>query len=198
MTARIKQTLAYLNGFGERPRCILERGKHEIAERMIIGKREPIFEGTGERIVGIGRHSADALADITWRSDARPFAQNARRPAVIGHSDHRRGFQAHGKQRADGHRRTRSAADDHGFQAAGFRHHGIGRIATAQRPRSWTDHGGNDNPPYGFPVAYRSPYRPSTGFADALIELAVSAFGQFQIAMRDADAIALLLKVLPR
>ena len=128
MTARIKQTLAYLNGLGELPRCILERGKHEIAKRMIIGKREPIFEGTGERIVGIGRHSADALADITWRSDARPFAQNARRPAVIGHGDHRRGFQAHGKQRADGNGRTRSAADDHGFQAAGFRHHGIGRI----------------------------------------------------------------------
>ena len=133
MPARVEQALANLNSLRELARGVLERGEHEIAQRMVVGKREPVFECARERVLGIGRHSTNALADIARRSDARPFAQDARRSAIIGHSDHCRRFHTHGKQRADGNGRTRTAADDHGFQGAGFRHHGIGRVQRCER-----------------------------------------------------------------
>ena len=133
MSTRVEQALADLNGLRELARGVLERGKHEIAQRMIVGKREPVFECARKRVLGVGRHSAYALADIARRSDACPFAQDARRPAIIGHSDHGGGFHAHGKERANGNGRTRPAADDHGFQAAGLRHYGICRVQRRER-----------------------------------------------------------------
>ena len=88
MPARVEQALANLNGLRELARGVLERGEHKIAQRMVVGEREPVFECARKRILRVGRHSANALADIARRGDARPFAQDARRPAIIGHSDH--------------------------------------------------------------------------------------------------------------
>ena len=133
MPARVEQTLADLNGLREFARGVLERGEHKIAQRMVVGKRKPVFECARKRVLGVGSHSANALTDIARRSDTRPFAQDARRAAVIGHRDHGGGFHAHGKERANGNGRTCATADDHGFQAAGLRHHGIGRVQRRER-----------------------------------------------------------------
>ena len=82
---------------------------------MVPCKRKTIFERLRERVAFVGGHRDEALANIAWRQNARLFAQNARRPAVISHSNNGRCVGFEGKQCANGHRRARAAADDHGL-----------------------------------------------------------------------------------
>ena len=82
---------------------------------MVARKRKTVFERPRERIALVGGHCDETLTNITRRQNARLFAQNARRPAVISHSNNGRCVGFEGKQCANGHRRARAAADDHGL-----------------------------------------------------------------------------------
>ena len=115
MPACRKKPLADRNRLGKRARRILERREHEVAERMVAREREAVFERARQRVGGIGRHGREAFADVARRQDARLFAQDAGRAAVVGHGHHGRHVGLKRQKRPDRYGRARAAADDDGL-----------------------------------------------------------------------------------
>ena len=121
MPPRVEHMLAHGNGLGERPARVLERDQHQVPEGMVVRDRETVLERAGERVFRVGRHRKDAFAHVARGRHVRLLSQKAGRAAVVSHGHHGARFHAEREQGSDGHRRTRTAADDDGakFVAAG-------------------------------------------------------------------------------
>ena len=102
VAARLEDPLADLDRARKRPRGVFEGCEHEIAEGMVAGEREPVFERARQRIVVVARHRDEALADVARRKRTRLFANDAGRAAVIGHRNDGRHLGIQAQERADG------------------------------------------------------------------------------------------------
>ena len=69
MAAAMQQVLADFDGRRERAGSVLERGEHEVAERMVARELETVAERARERIVLVARECNQAFPDVARRRD---------------------------------------------------------------------------------------------------------------------------------
>ena len=108
MATSFDEPLAHANGIGEGIGLVRDGRENEVAERVIVEIVEAMAKCTREYTLVVGRHRADALADIARRYHAATLAQDARRAAIIDHGDDRGDLAAHVEQRANGGGRARA------------------------------------------------------------------------------------------
>ena len=117
MATSFDEPLAHANGIGEGIGLVCDGRENEVAERMIVEIVEAMAKRTREYALVVGRHRADALADIARRYHATTFTQDARRATIIDHSDDRGDLAAHVEQRADGGGCARATTYDDGIRS---------------------------------------------------------------------------------
>lgn len=89
VATRFDESLAHANGIREGIGLVCDGRKNEVSERVIVEIVKAMAKRTCEYALVVGRHRADALADIARRYHATTFTQDARRATIIDHGDDR-------------------------------------------------------------------------------------------------------------
>ena len=95
MPNTLEQALARANRTDERIGLFGKSHQQQVAERVVVDVGETMGERTSERGGGVSGQSGQALAHVSGRHDMLPLAQEASRPTIVGHGDHRVDMRPH-------------------------------------------------------------------------------------------------------
>ena len=167
----------------KRPRRILERREHEVAECVVAREREAVLERLGQRIGPDPRPWRRCTCARRRGASRRPPRAGCRWSPRRRPWPRRRSSQAPWTERADGHGRARAAADHDGTHALAFcdgRGRRLERGEAAVADGSWVKGCDAMAPP--------QPRDPDAGAGSGGggRKASIGAFGQREVAMRDA------------